>query len=121
MGTAQADNRRLRLRRHFRVRKHIAGTPERPRLCVFRTTRHIRAQVIDDTTGRTIAAASTEEKSFKSSGGGNVGAASEVGKIVAQRAKAAGVAKVVFDRGGFKYHGRVAAVADAARKEGLEL
>ncbi|MFZ0667517.1 MAG: 50S ribosomal protein L18 [Acidimicrobiales bacterium] len=121
MGTAQAHKRRLRLRRHARVRKNIAGTADRPRLCVFRTTRHIRAQVIDDTTGRTLAAASTEEKSFKSKGGGNVGAATEVGKILAQRAKAAGVAKVVFDRGGFKYHGRVAAVADAARKEGLEL
>lgn len=111
----------LRVRRHARVRKHISGTAERPRLSVFRSTRHIRAQIVDDTSGRTLAAASTEEKSFKGSPGGNVESASALGKLVAERAKAAGVKRVVFDRGGFRYHGRVAAVADAARKEGLEL
>jgi large subunit ribosomal protein L18 len=88
---------------------------------VFRSTRHIRAQVVDDTTGRTLAAASTEEKAFKGSSGGNVSSAMAVGKAVAERAMAVGVTAVVFDRGGFRYHGRVAALADAARKEGLEL
>jgi large subunit ribosomal protein L18 len=119
MGSQAAHKRELRLRRHTRVRKRIVGTPERPRLSVFRSARHIRAQIVDDSTGRTIAAASTEEKDFKN--GGNVAAATSVGKKVAERAKAAGVEKVVFDRGGFRYHGRVAALADAARKEGLEL
>ena len=121
MGSAEAHKRELRIRRHARVRKQISGTPERPRLAVFRSARHIRAQVVDDTTGRTIAAASTEEKALGSKSGGNIVAATALGKAVAERAKAAGVDKVVFDRGGFRYHGRVAAVADAARKEGLEL
>jgi large subunit ribosomal protein L18 len=119
MGSAAAHKRELRRRRHARVRKRIVGTPDRPRLSVFRSARHIRAQVVDDTTGRTIAAASTEEKSFGA--GGNITAATAVGKAVAERAKVAGVSRVVFDRGGFRYHGRIAAVADAARKEGLEL
>ncbi len=120
MGSAAAHKHELRVRRHARVRKRISGTPERPRLSVFRSARHIRAQVVDDTTGRTLAAASTEEKSVGASGG-NVAAATAVGRLVAERAKAAGISKVVFDRGGFRYHGRVAALADAARKEGLEL
>jgi large subunit ribosomal protein L18 len=120
MGSAAAHKHELRVRRHRRVRKRITGTPERPRLSVFRSARHIRAQVVDDTTGRTLAAASTEEKSVGDKGG-NVAAATAVGRLVAERAKAAGVTQVVFDRGGFRYHGRVAAVADAARKEGLEL
>ncbi|MHB8680776.1 MAG: 50S ribosomal protein L18 [Acidimicrobiales bacterium] len=115
-----SKKRSLRLRRHARVRKHIAGTSERPRLAVFRSARHISAQVIDDTAGRTLAAASTVEKDLRSSGGGNVEAAKAVGRIVAERAKAAGVTSVVFDRGGNRYHGRVAAVADAAREAGLE-
>jgi len=120
MASQAAHKRELRIRRHTRVRKRIVGTADRPRLSVFRSARHIRAQVVDDTTGRTIASASTQEKGITDNGG-NVAAATSVGKKVAERAKAAGVTKVVFDRGGFRYHGRVAALADAARKEGLEL
>ncbi|MBV8296545.1 MAG: 50S ribosomal protein L18 [Acidimicrobiia bacterium] len=112
----------LRLRRHRRVRKHVTGTPERPRLAVFRSNKHISAQVIDDVGGRTLAAASSIEKDLKGVGGntGNTDAAKKVGRLVSERAKAAGVSKVVFDRGGFLYHGRVAALADAAREAGLE-
>ena len=110
----------LRQRRHRRVRKHVAGTTERPRLAVFRSNKHISAQVIDDSTGRTVAAASTTEANLRGSGTGNKDAATKVGKLVGERAKAAGVTRVVFDRGGFMYHGRVAAVADAAREAGLE-
>jgi large subunit ribosomal protein L18 len=109
-----------RARRHHRVRKNVSGTAQRPRLAVFRSNKHITAQVIDDLTGRTLAAASTVEKDLRSSATGNKDAAATVGTLVAQRAKAAGVDKVVFDRGGFLYHGRVAAVADAARAAGLE-
>jgi large subunit ribosomal protein L18 len=114
----------LRRRRHTRVRRKVSGTPSRPRLAVSRSLRHITAQVIDDSTGRTLAAASTTERELRDAlspkGGGNVSAAEAVGHLVATRAKAAGVERVVFDRGGFKYHGRVAALADAARSEGLE-
>ena len=110
----------LRVRRHRRVRKHVTGTPERPRLAVFRSNKHISAQVIDDVSGRTLAAASSVEKEQKSAAGGNRDAAKKVGQLLGERAKAAGVAKVVFDRGGFLYHGRVAALADAAREAGLE-
>ena len=110
----------LRLRRHRRVRKHVTGTPERPRLAVFRSNKHISAQVIDDVGGRTLAAASSVEKDMKSGAGGNRDAAKKVGQLLGERAKAAGVSKVVFDRGGFQYHGRVAALADAAREAGLE-
>ncbi len=110
-----------RQRRHARVRKLVRGTADRPRLAVFRSNRHITAQVIDDTTGRTLAAASTVEADLRSGGKtGNKDAAATVGRLVADRAKEAGVAKVVFDRGGNLYHGRVAAVADAAREGGLE-
>ena len=110
-----------RARRHYRVRKKVQGTPERPRLAVFRSNKHIACQVIDDLTGRTLAAASTHEADLKGAGNtGNKTAAAAVGKLVAERAKAAGVNTVVFDRGGFLYHGRVAAVADAAREAGLE-
>jgi large subunit ribosomal protein L18 len=109
-----------RSRRHYRVRKKVAGTTARPRLAVFRSNKHIVAQVIDDSTGRTLAAASTLEKDLKGSGTGNKDAATSVGRLVGERAKAAGVATVVFDRGGFLYHGRIAAVADAARAAGLE-
>ncbi len=121
--TATARTVVLRKRRHSRVRKKVIGTPERPRLAVFRSNRHIVAQVIDDSAGRTIAAASTNETALASggTGTGNVAAASAVGRAVAERARAAGVTKVTFDRGGFSYHGRVAAVADAARESGLEL
>ena len=110
----------LRARRHHRVRKKVAGTPERPRLAVFRSNKHISAQVIDDRTGRTLAAASTVEKDLRSGATGNKDAAAAVGRLVAERARAAGVTSVVFDRGGFLYHGRVAALADAARQAGLE-
>jgi large subunit ribosomal protein L18 len=110
-----------RQRRHRRVRKRVSGTPERPRLAVFRSNRHITAQVIDDVAGRTLAAASTVEAELRSGATGNKSAAATVGRLVAERARAAGVERVVFDRGGFLYHGRVAAVADAAREAGLEL
>jgi len=112
---------RLRKRRHHRVRKKVSGTPERPRLAVFRSNRHIVAQVIDDVAGRTLAAASTVEATLRTGSTGTKEAAATVGRLVAERAAEAGVTKVVFDRGGFAYHGRVAAVADAARKAGLEL
>jgi large subunit ribosomal protein L18 len=120
-----AEVRRLRIRRHARVRRKVVGTPERPRLAVNRSLRHISAQVIDDSTGQTLAAASTVEATLRGSlgagGGGNIAGAEAVGKLVASRAKDAGVTKVVFDRGGFAYHGRVAALADAVRAEGVEL
>ena len=111
------DSRR---RRHLRVRKKVHGSAARPRLAVFRSNRHIYAQVIDDVSGRTLASASTMEPSVRGDGTGTVGAARSVGERVADRAKNAGVNTVVFDRGGFKYHGRVAAVADGARSAGLE-
>ena len=99
----------------------MRGTAERPRLAVFRSNNHIYAQVIDDVTGRTLAAASTTDATIKGAGGtGNIDAAKRVGALVAERASSAGVTKVVFDRGGFLYHGRVAALADAAREAGLE-
>jgi large subunit ribosomal protein L18 len=111
---------RLRSRRHDRVRKKVHGTPERPRLAVFRSNRHIVAQVIDDEAGNTIAAASTVEAGLRGRSGGNIDAAREVGRLVATRAKDKGVQAVVFDRGASRYHGRVAALAEAARGEGLE-
>ena len=110
----------LRQRRHRRVRKNVAGSAERPRLAVFRSNKHISVQVIDDVAGRTLAAASTTEAALKKGATGNRDAAAKVGQLIGERAKAAGVTKVVFDRGGFLYHGRVAAVADAAREAGLE-
>jgi len=112
----------LRQRRHERVRKKVAGTPQRPRLAVYRSEHHIYAQVIDDSVGQTVASASTMDKTLKGEVkyGGNVEAAKKVGQLVAERAKEKGVTQVVFDRGGFAYHGRVAALADAAREGGLE-
>lgn len=110
----------IRLRKHKRVRKFVSGTAERPRLCVFRSLSNIYAQVIDDVTGKTLASASTLDGELKSNYGGNVEAAKAVGKLVAQRALEAGIESVVFDRGGYIYHGRVAAVADAAREAGLK-
>ena len=110
-----------RRRRHRRVRKKVRGTPDRPRLAVFRSNRHFSAQVIDDTTGRTLAAASTLEAAVGGGATGNRQAAEAVGRLVAERAKAAGVDRVVFDRGGFLYPGRVAGAAEAARQAGLEL
>ena len=109
-----------RVRRHRRVRKKIQGTAERPRLAVYRSNRHIIAQVIDDTAGNTIVSASTTETALRSGPTGNVAGAAVVGKLIAERAKEKNVTTVVFDRGGFRYHGRVAALADSARKAGLE-
>ena len=111
-----------RKRVHARVRIKVSGTTERPRLCVYRSLGHIYAQVIDDRTGKTLVSASSVDKETKKNlkGGGNVAAAKVIGKAVAERAKAAGVSKVVFDRGGYKYHGRVKALADAAREAGLQ-
>jgi len=110
-----------RVKRHRRVRKRVTGTSGRPRLAVFRSNRHIYAQVIDDTTGRTLAAASTAEPELRSGSTGTVDAAKAVGQLVGERAKAAGISRVVFDRGGFRYHGRVAALCDGARAAGLEV
>ncbi len=110
-----------RIRRHRRVRKKVHGTAVRPRLAVYRSNKHISVQVIDDDAGVTLAAASTVEADQRTLGGGNnIAAASRVGELIAERAKAAGVTSVVFDRGGFAYHGRVAAIAEAARTAGLE-
>jgi len=113
---------RQRMRRRFRVRRSIRGTAERPRLAVFRTHKHIYAQVIDDVAGRTIVAASTMDKQLRDAVGfgGNKQAAEAIGKAVAERARAAGITKVCFDRGAFRYHGRVAALAEAARAAGLD-
>jgi len=120
MSDKAQQKRQARIRRHRRVRKSVRGTAARPRLAVYRSNRHISAQVIDDVTGRTIAAASSVETGVIAGGSSNVAAATAVGKLLAERAKAEGIEKVVFDRGGFLYHGRVAAVADAAREAGLE-
>jgi large subunit ribosomal protein L18 len=110
-----------RKRRHHRVRKKITGTPDRPRLAVFRSNRHLVLQVIDDVAGHTLAAASTVEADVRSAGStGSIDAAQRVGTLVGQRAREAGVTKVVFDRGGFLFHGRIKAAADAAREAGLE-
>lgn len=110
-----------RSRRRIGIRKRVIGTPERPRLAIFRSLNHVYVQVIDDMAGKTLASASTRDKGVSVSGGtGNSAAAEAVGAAIAERAKAAGVAKVVFDRGGFRFHGRVKALADAARKGGLE-
>jgi large subunit ribosomal protein L18 len=112
----------IRQRLHDRIRKKLRGTPERPRLAVFRSQGHIYAQVIDDDAGRTLCAASSLDKDLraKSKRGGNVASAKEVGALIAGRAKEKGVAAVVFDRGGFLYHGRIKALADAAREAGLK-
>ncbi len=110
-----------RIRRHRRVRKKVHGTAARPRLAVHRSNKHITVQVIDDDAGRTIAAASTTEVDQRANGSGaTVAAATRVGELIAERAKTAGVSAVVFDRGGYAYHGRVAAIAEAARSAGLE-
>src|SRR5882724_10171344 len=116
VGSAEA-----RVKRHRRVRKRVSGNLARPRLAVFRSNRHIYAQVIDDSTGRTLAAASTMEPAVRAGATATVDAAKAVGQLVGERAKAAGVSRVVFDRGGFRYHGRVAALCDGARAAGLEV
>ncbi|MGJ5814929.1 50S ribosomal protein L18 [Paludibaculum fermentans] len=111
------DSRRRRI--HVRIRERVKGTQERPRLAVFRSLKNIYAQVIDDRAGRTIVSASSSETNATATGG-NLAGAKEIGKLVAERAKAQGVSKVVFDRGGYLYHGRIKALADAAREAGLE-
>ena len=115
----KADKNVARLRRHRRVRGKISGTAARPRLDVFRSAKHIYAQVIDDEQGVTLASASSMDKDFNAYGG-NIEAAKKVGQLVAERAKAKGIEEVVFDRGGYIYHGRVQALADAAREGGLK-
>lgn len=115
-----AARRVARARRHFRVRKKVSGTSGRPRLVVNRSSRHISVQVVDDVVGHTLAAASTLDASLRSNNGDKTAKAKAVGALVAERAKAAGITTVVFDRGGYAYHGRIAALADAAREGGLE-
>jgi len=110
----------VRVRVHTRIRHKVNGSPERPRLAVFRSLKHIYAQVIDDRKGHTLASASSGEKKAGIGSGGNVAGAKAVGKLIAERAQASGVKKVVFDRGGYLYHGRIKALADAARAAGLE-
>jgi large subunit ribosomal protein L18 len=121
VGTDVSTARRVsRLRRHNRLRKRVGGTPERPRLVVKRSSRHIHVQVVDDTLGRTLASASTMDASLKGAEGDKSALARRVGALVAERAKAAGIAAVVFDRGGNRYAGRIAALADGAREGGLD-
>ena len=119
--TSVATRGAARRKRHDRIRLHLAGTDARPRLAVFRSLNHIYAQVIDDTSGRTLAAVDSRAPDFrqKVKAGGNVAAAKIVGELLAERAKARGISQVVFDRGGYQYHGRVKALADAARAAGL--
>ncbi|MBC48479.1 MAG: 50S ribosomal protein L18 [Ilumatobacter sp.] len=114
------QRRQGRIRRHRRVRKKVHGTAARPRLAVFRSNKHISVQVINDDAGTTLAAASTTESDMRSASGSSVEAATKVGELIGERAKAAGIDMVVFDRGGFAFHGRIAAVASAAREAGLE-
>jgi large subunit ribosomal protein L18 len=118
--TQVASRGAARRKRHERIRLHLAGTDVRPRLAVFRSLNHIYAQVIDDASGRTLAAASTIEKDLKGSSSTKTEEAAVVGRLVAERAKAAGVDRVVFDRAGFRYHGRIKSLADAARDAGLD-
>ncbi|NLY89557.1 MAG: 50S ribosomal protein L18 [Firmicutes bacterium] len=121
--SAQTSRSEARIRRHMRLRKRVTGTAERPRLSVFKSLRHIYAQIIDDTAGKTLLSASTLEPEIREKVGkdsGNIAGAKVVGEIIAERALAKGIKKVVFDRGGHLYHGRVAALAEAAREKGLD-
>ena len=123
IGKTSKDQTRQKI--HSRIRKKIVGTTERPRLSVYRSVSHVYAQVIDDSRGTTLVSAGSVEKSKgqkgeKRPGGGNVASAKEIGKLLAERARAKGIRKVVFDRGGYLYHGRIKALADAARQAGLE-
>jgi large subunit ribosomal protein L18 len=115
---AKTERNQIRSRVHFRIRQKLSGTTERPRLNVYRSLNHIYVQVIDDSQGVTLVSASTVAAKIKT--GGNVAAAKEIGKLVAERAQEKGIKKVVFDRGGYLYHGRIKALADAAREAGLE-
>jgi large subunit ribosomal protein L18 len=120
-GTRVAEQRRTaRSRRHLRVRKKVSGTAVRPRMVVTRSARHIYVQIVDDTQSRTLVSASTLDEGIRGASGDKKARAAQVGKLVAERAGTAGIAKVVFDRGGNRYHGRIAALADAAREAGLE-
>ncbi len=117
----QQNKNETRKKRHVRIRKRVVGSAERPRLSIYRSNLHVYAQVIDDTKGHTLAAASSAEAALKGEkNGGNLDGAKAVGKLIAERAKAAGIEKVVYDRGGYLYHGRVQALADAAREGGLD-
>jgi len=118
----QIDRNKIRIRKHIRVRKKIFGTSDRPRLCVFRSAKHIYAQIIDDTKGTTLVAASTLDKALegKLASTGNKAAAREVGKLIGSKALEKGIKQVVFDRGGYLYHGRVKELAEGAREAGLE-
>lgn len=116
----KADKNKVRKKRHARVRRKITGTPERPRLNIYRSNKHIYAQLIDDLNGVTLASASTLDKDFNTEDRANVDAAKEVGTLVAKRAVEKGHKDVIFDRGGYLYHGRVKALADAAREAGLQ-
>jgi large subunit ribosomal protein L18 len=115
----KTEKKQIRTRIHQRIRRKLTGSPERPRLAVFRSVAHIYAQVIDDSRGQTLVSASSVDKGAKTNGG-NIAAAKAIGKLVAERAKEKGIKSVVFDRGGYQYHGRVKALADAAREAGLE-
>ena len=121
VGPRTAGKTRGRVRRHLRVRKKVAGSTARPRLVVNRSARHMFAQIVDDSAGRTLAAASTLDPAIRTAAGDKTAKARQVGELLAQRAAAAGIAAVVFDRGGYRYHGRVAALADGAREGGLKL
>jgi large subunit ribosomal protein L18 len=116
---AQKDRAEVRRAVHRRIRRKVAGTAARPRLAIYRSLNHIYAQVIDDERGRTLASASTTEKDLRGGSGGNIEAAQRVGRAIAERALSAGISSVVFDRGGYVYHGRVKALTDAAREAGL--
>jgi large subunit ribosomal protein L18 len=117
---ARYSKNEVRLRIHLRIRQRVRGTEERPRLAIFRSVKHIYAQVIDDRQAHTVVSASSNEKNSSIGNGGNIAGAKQVGKLVAERAKTKGISKVVFDRGGYLYHGRVKALAEAAREAGLE-
>jgi large subunit ribosomal protein L18 len=117
---ATKTSQEIRRAVHKRIRTKIAGSAERPRLAVFRSVNHIYAQLIDDATGVTLASASTTETAWRGRTGGNIAAAKEIGKVIADRAKEKGIKSVVFDRGGYIYHGRVRSLAEAAREAGLE-
>lgn len=116
---ANRDRAAVREGVHSRIRRKVSGTPERPRLAIYRSLNHIYAQIIDDDNGKTLAAASTTEKDLRGTSGGNIEAAQRVGRSIAERALSAGIEQVVFDRGGYLYHGRVKALTNAAREAGL--
>jgi large subunit ribosomal protein L18 len=119
-GKGHAGKRSARIRRHLRVRKKVAGTSNRPRLVVSRSSRHILGQLVDDVAGRTLASASSMDETIRGSAGDKTARARQAGKLLAERATAAGFSSVIFDRGGYRYHGRVAAFAEGAREGGLE-